>query len=456
MTDGDLQHALRLLEERRLWDPEYKPPKALSKLFKSKARLAQFRPQEINRAVRTAVEESASLGLIQAFLAMGASVNGSGTARRGFLNKLTSNNRGDEGFDLLLHATRSGSNELVQLLAAYAEQQTKDYALVTAIDQQGSEKTQTLLDSGTTPLILHRTLCRAAADLDQQAVEFLLGWDLEPKDVYTLAFAQAMLAQEVWHSTRGHAVLRLLLREGAQGDVVNAALLQAEEHYLNGYATKSLIEMLLAFNADVDYNGGLALELAVKAGDSNLVSVLVGADPSGETLSSALFVAIVCGHPADKLLIIINALSDKDGEKADPNYDVPGSRAPLLYEAIQYYPTSEAVVQKMLEIGSCVDSTIPTYVFRRDPPMRANDDEPTEHTDDQFAEEDDDECPKEGAMKSTSAWMASEETRAPVEEVNCLSWACCLTGDQAISAPVLEVLLRFGGNGCLFPCIYKY
>ena len=45
----------------------------------------------------------------------------------------------------------------------------------------------------------------------------------------------------------------------------------------------------------------------------------------------------------------------------------------------------------------------------------------------------------------TGKFDAKQEMEIPEEQVSELMWACCQTGDDAVSPPVLEALLAFKG-----------
>jgi hypothetical protein len=103
------QSAEKLLETRRTSDPEYKAPSGLSKLTKSKAKIAEFSYKEINRALTAAVNENSPLDLIEALLEMGGDVDVSRRASTNTWKKLTSKDQGDQKSEVLQTAARQGS-----------------------------------------------------------------------------------------------------------------------------------------------------------------------------------------------------------------------------------------------------------------------------------------------------------------------------------------------------------
>lgn len=313
------------------------------------------------------------------------------------------------------------------------------------VQPEGLAVLQFLLESGASPSALDDALCQAAVLFNLQALQLLAGW-IEPGDIYTLAFAQAIEVGEKWHSPSGLDVVRILLEGGAKGDIVDGALLQAEERFINGRAPEALIDTLLEFKADVDFDDGHAIELAVKAGHLALLEKLFSSNPSARTLSMSLSAALISGHPSQKLMKIINALLGKEGEIADPNYVVPGMDPPIFL-ALQKYPTSNPVVRRMLEIGCRIDTKISFKVFGEIAG-------PQKEEDDDYGAENrlfrrtnrDDLRDIYDTNKSISARMSNDETGTPAEDVTALAWACCQVGDRAVRAAVFEVLLEFKGR----------
>jgi hypothetical protein len=309
---------------------------------------------------------------------------------------------------------------------------------------EGLDVLRFLLKNGASSSTLHDALCQAAVLFNLCALYFLAGW-IKSTDIYTLAFAKAIEVGERWHSAGGLPIIRVLLKGGAKGDIVDGALLQAQERYLQGRASESLIDALLDFGADVNYDEGHAVEMAVKAGDIGLLDKLFNSKPNERTLSRALSVALISGHPVQKLLTIINALLRKKGEIANPNFVVPGMDPPIFL-ALQKYPTSVTVVERMLEIGCKVETKISFKVFGE---ARGRE-EPEE---DDFGAENrlrlrtnrDDLRDEYDTTRSISARMSNGENGTPAEKVNVLTWACCQVGDQAVSSAVVDALLKFRG-----------
>jgi hypothetical protein len=314
------------------------------------------------------------------------------------------------------------------------------------LQPEGLAVLQFLLESGAVPSTLDDALRQATVLFDIQALQFLADW-IEPGDIYALAFADAIEVGEKWYSPGGLDVVRLLLEKGASGEIVHGALLQAQERFIAGRASEALVDTLLEYKADVNYDDGHAVELAVKAGNVALLEKLFNCRPTQRTLSMALSAALISGHSSQKVLNIVNALVGKEGEIADPNFVVPGMDPPIFL-ALQQYPTSVPVVKRLIEIGCTPETKIRFKVFGE-----VVSDPENEEDDDLGAENRlvlrtarDDLRDHYDANKSISARMTNDEDGTPAEDVTVLVWACCQVGGQAVSAAVFDVLLEFKGR----------
>ncbi|KAJ9615791.1 hypothetical protein H2200_001868 [Cladophialophora chaetospira] len=366
MTIEDRDHALKILGERRLWDREYKPPNPVSKLFKSQRKLEAFSPQEIDRALRAAVQENASLGLIEAYISLGASV---GVRPVKHLWKRSRHARSTES-DALQLAFPGSSEDLFRLLATHADQKSKDEALVTAIRLHDESKTKTIFELGARPLIFDTAICRAAARLDEETLSFLSRWTSRSKEVYTIAFARAIQASEQWFSDSRLNILRMLLEKGAEGDVVDVTFLQAVQHFLIGRAPEALVDLLLSFDVDVDFNDGEVVKRTVATGEIDMLKKLMGSDPSTDTLTNALFCALMHQHPPELVVQISEILTTSEQQPLLTGS--PNPNLPLLVFALQKYPTSPEVVRQLLVMGCEGDSQLAWQVFSM-PKVQAGD-----------------------------------------------------------------------------------
>ena len=84
-------------------------------------------------------------------------------------------------------------------------------------------------------------------------------------------------------------ILQMLLEKGAQGAQVHTALIDAVNQ---GPSAQLTIDMLLQYNASVDYQNGEALKIAAAAGHSSILDCLLQKNPNTENLPEALRLAM--------------------------------------------------------------------------------------------------------------------------------------------------------------------
>ena len=84
-------------------------------------------------------------------------------------------------------------------------------------------------------------------------------------------------------------VLQMLLEKGAQGSQIHMALIGAVNQ---GPSAQPTIDMLLRYNASVDYRSGEALKSAAAAGHSSILACLLEKNPNSEYITEALGLAM--------------------------------------------------------------------------------------------------------------------------------------------------------------------
>lgn len=344
VTAADRERANALLAERRTVDPEYKAPKAVSKLFKKKGEVEPFSQKEVNRALAAVVAEGMSPGLADALLEFGGDVNVARKASTSTWKKITRNDQQDRRSDLLPKAVQGGNVEITRLLASRADQLSLDGALPFALENGRLDITRILLEYKADPAEFHEQFlskisegredmtgllmqgpkrpcleCRAKgllkavekgslqnttvltlneADADyQQASAFQLAVKNGRNDLaIALATGQkppSPLSLDVAVSTvyispdhdleKKIALIEICLCGGAKGDHVAKTLLKAVQE-----KQAELVDLLLAYEASVNYEGGAVIKHVILDGQNELMLELLQKNPSPLSLSNAI------------------------------------------------------------------------------------------------------------------------------------------------------------------------
>ena len=118
----------------------------------------------------------------------------------------------------------------------------------------------------------------------KEVLEFLL----ESKGATTILSSLVPLAMNHTQETRPQK-LQTLLEKGARGTQVHNALIDAVKQ---GPSAQPTIDMLLHYDASVNYRGAEAIKIAAAAGHSSILDCLLQRNPDSEHLPEALKLAM--------------------------------------------------------------------------------------------------------------------------------------------------------------------
>lgn len=116
----------------------------------------------------------------------------------------------------------------------------------------------------------------------------VLQYLLEGKGASTILASLIPLAMNHAQGTRLQ-ILPMLLEKGAQGPQIHMALISAVNQ---GPSAQPTIDILLRYNASVDYRNGEALKSAAAAGHSSIMACLLEKSPKSEYITEALGLAM--------------------------------------------------------------------------------------------------------------------------------------------------------------------
>ncbi|KAF7530889.1 hypothetical protein G7054_g9424 [Neopestalotiopsis clavispora] len=163
-----------------------------------------------------------------------------------------------------------------------------------------------------------------------------------------------------------------LLAWGARGDCVNLAFLAALSSHITGGASKTVLDLLLKVGrADVNFQHGEALKIAVRGGNVPLVTHLASNGASQETMTYAFWETISSPLEEGVALELIDALVSSKDRVSKPTLSVVlPDRLPHIYECLKAHPNSAKLVRRLAELGCDVDAEIVTELY--DVTERAN------------------------------------------------------------------------------------
>ncbi|KAI8956122.1 hypothetical protein F4801DRAFT_573651 [Xylaria longipes] len=217
-----------------------------------------------------------------------------------------------------------------------------------------------LINHGASPAANNcQALIDAASTLPALLFDELLEFHVTSDDA-SLVFRKAFLSSDpsLWVSERGLRIATSLLEKGAKGDGVGSALVTVlkQHNAAPQSVTIAFANLLLKHGADVNYNHGEVLQLAVAQSDTELLAMLLSEKPNTEALTLAfprIFDASVTEDKAHELLTLFSEYRDGNN-RLDVMLEHPGSD-PVVIRALSQYPRSIKILETLLDIGFYYD-----------------------------------------------------------------------------------------------------
>lgn len=218
---------------------------------------------------------------------------------------------------------------------------------------EGLTTIQFLLEKGASGSGVDEAVIASARGFDFESLQLLSNFVTSP-EVYTRALSEGLGFEDEWLQPENMDCIELLLDHGAGGEPLHVALVQAIDAYANDTA---LIDLLLHFKANVNYDEGQSMQAAASSGDTALLKTLLSHGPNQDSISRAFSVAIASGHKEDVLIALIDTFI-QSSVKPDVNFVYPEMDSPLIL-GLQLYPESPAVVKRLCDIGFPLEAEMP-------------------------------------------------------------------------------------------------
>lgn len=237
----------------------------------------------------------------------------------------------------------------------------------------GLQVAQFFLNKGASGQSVEHAFYEAATVAEMDAFD-LLSTSVTSISVLNTALAGVARQSKKWLSAddRNIWLIDSLLAWGAHGDCVNLAFLAALSSHVTGGASKMVLDLLLKVGrADVNFQHGEALKIAVRGGNVPLVTHLASNGASQETMTHAFWETISSPLEEGVALELINALVSGKDRVSKPTLSVVlPDRLPHIYECLKAHPNSAKLVRRLAELGCDVDAEIVTELY--DVKERAN------------------------------------------------------------------------------------
>jgi hypothetical protein len=159
-------------------------------------------------------------------------------------------------------------------------------------------------------------------------------------------------------------VVHSLLEQGASGGkAANLAFLSAVRAYLGRASSEALVETFLTVGlADVNFESGTALKMAVGAGEIRFLGTLLSRGANEQTLACAFYEAATAELGEETALALIDVLAR--GNKTVPGFKaaIP-SLGPLIRDCLASHPESPKLVRRLVDLGCKPDQTIQAQLY---------------------------------------------------------------------------------------------
>lgn len=230
----------------------------------------------------------------------------------------------------------------------------------------GLQIVQFFLSKGASGQSVEHAFYEAATVAEMDAFE-LLSTSIASVTVLNTALMGLAKQPKKWLSAddRNIWLINSLLQWGAHGDSVNLAFLAALNAYTTGCASKILLDLLLKVGkADVNFQNGEALKIAVRSADVPLVTFLAGNGASQETMTHAFWETISTPLEEAVTLELIDALVSGKDRVSKPTLSVVlPDRWPHIFECLLAHPKSAKLVRRLKELGCDLDAEIVTELY---------------------------------------------------------------------------------------------
>ncbi|RDA89307.1 hypothetical protein CP532_6153 [Ophiocordyceps camponoti-leonardi (nom. inval.)] len=245
-----------------------------------------------------------------------------------------------------------------------------DKALNDAVNEEDAEErlVKLLLENGASASVHeYKSLRDAARSMTPSTLALILETDL-PEASVEEAFSEAFSADgfNSWFTDAGLETARLLLERVANAQALSRALILVMKNSFveSRPLADSFFDLLVAHEADINYNGGQVLQQAASKADQAWTGRLLGYHPSADTLSSAFQCIFDTETSQEIVLDLFRIFTEyRDGEIELDVVAGPQGYEPTVKRAINQYPRSTVILETLLNAGFYHDQATRCSVY---------------------------------------------------------------------------------------------
>ncbi|KAK0659163.1 hypothetical protein QBC41DRAFT_48303 [Cercophora samala] len=260
--------------------------------------------------------------------------------------------------ELLPHTNRSSEEVLAGFRAAIANPRWQK--------PSGLSTVRALLHLGVSGSDVRQAFCHAAKSYERDAFELFAAY----VDIRTVIDALQAVIQtsKDWLTTDDKYLWLVhdLLHWGGRGrEQANHAFLMAIDAFLRNRCSEAMVETMFSVgHADVNFQAGEALKLAVRAADVEVFKMLLGRGATIETIEIAFFEVMVTSMMEETALSFVDILTSEGGSSTVKEFKktIPQLRAPIR-ELLAAHPSSVRLIKRLIKLGVNFDVQEPTVLY---------------------------------------------------------------------------------------------
>lgn len=234
----------------------------------------------------------------------------------------------------------------------------------------GLKVIQLLLSMDTYGSHVDQAFCQATALRSLDAIDLLADY------VDSAAFSNALISItdnskfSGWCEIEHALLVSSFLERGACANAANIALLNAVDAASSGGGSVLVVETLLhcrSGHVDVNFRSGEALRIAIRAGDADILAMLMESGADLDAATCAFHEAIAA--PLDertvlRLLEVLHSRGSKGGPSCRPDYHTTtaGHVLPMV-RCVAAHPTSAKLVKQLAKLGCNMEAELEATLY---------------------------------------------------------------------------------------------
>lgn len=199
-----------------------------------------------------------------------------------------------------------------------------------------------------------QSMTQAGEALDLETLTILIESPKAPTFISS-AFRKIICTETMWQHNHGLSIMKLILERGVTDESVAEALVIAVQkcNTSSDVRANEFVDLFFRFNADVNYQRGLALQCACQQGNCNVIRKLIpGATSDAKSMAFPyLFVSLTEETSILQMIKLFTEAYD-ESERLDVDFKHPiPDIEPILFTVLNKLPRKTQVLRGLLEAG---------------------------------------------------------------------------------------------------------